>query len=74
VFGLACDATPRPVLPALDEPGANGVVQHVLDRGGEVLLVPDHASPEAFGEEGAEASVPRIVLARVVAVEPLHRA
>jgi hypothetical protein len=73
VFGSPSHAAPGPVLAAADEAGANGVIEDVLDRGGEVLLVPDHARPEAFGEKRAEATVPRIVLAGVVAVEPLHR-
>jgi hypothetical protein len=73
VFGSPGHTAPGPVLAAADEAGADGVVEDVLDRGGEVLLVPDHARPEALGEKRAEATVPRVVLARVVAVEPLHR-
>jgi hypothetical protein len=73
VFGLLGHAAPGPVLATADEAGADGVVEDVLDRGGKVLLVPDHARPEALGEKRAEAIVPRVVLARVVAVEPLHR-
>jgi hypothetical protein len=73
VFGFRGHAAPGPVPAAADEARADGVVEDVLDRGGEVLLVPDHARPEALGEKRAEATVPRVVLARVVAVEPLHR-
>jgi hypothetical protein len=73
VFGLRGHAAPGPVLAAADEARADGVVEDVLDRGREVLLVSDHARPEALGEKRAEATVPRIVLAGVVAVEPLHR-
>jgi hypothetical protein len=73
VFGLRGHAAPGPVLAAADEARADGVVEDVLDRGREVLLVSDHARPEALGEKRAEATVPRVVLARVVAVEPLHR-
>jgi hypothetical protein len=73
VFGWVSDAAPRPILAALDEPGADGVVEHVVDRLREMFFVADHPRPEAFGEEGAEASVAGIVLAGVVPVEPLHR-
>jgi hypothetical protein len=58
---------------ALDEAGPDGVLQDVLDRSGELPLVPDHGRPEALGEERAEAAVPGVVLPCVVAVEPLHR-
>jgi hypothetical protein len=67
------DAAPRPILAALDEPGADRVVEHVVDRSREVFFVADHPRPEAFGEERAEASVAGVVLAGVVAVQPLHR-
>jgi hypothetical protein len=70
---FAGDAAPRPVLPPVDEAGTDGVVEHVLDRRREVPLVPDHAGGKPFGEEGAEAPMPGVVLSRVVAMEPLHR-
>jgi hypothetical protein len=39
-----------------------------------VLLILDHARGEPLREERTEAAVARVVLSRVVAVQPLHRA
>jgi hypothetical protein len=73
VFVRRCGAAPRPLLRTIDDAGSNRVVEDVLDGGSELSLVPDHGRPEAFGKERAEAAVTGVVLARVVAVEPLHR-
>jgi hypothetical protein len=74
VFVLARAAAPGPVLPALHQAGPHRIVEHVFDRRGELPLVPDDARPEALGEKRPEAPMARVVLACVVAVEPLQRA
>jgi hypothetical protein len=56
------------------ESGADRVVEDVHDRVVEVLLVVDHPGRETLAEERATASVACVVLARVVALEPLGRA
>jgi hypothetical protein len=73
VFGSAGSAAPRPILGALDEAGADGVVEDVLDRRLEMILVVDDPGGEALAEQGAPAFVARIVLARVMAVQPVER-
>jgi hypothetical protein len=73
MFGCAGSAAPGPVLGALDEARADGVVEDVLNRGLEVILVVDDPGGEALAEEGAAALVPGVVLACVVAVQPVER-
>jgi hypothetical protein len=71
VFG---SAAPRPVLGAVDQAGADGIRQHVLDRRLEVIFVMDHPRGEALGQEGASPPVTGVVFARVMAVEPVEGA
>jgi hypothetical protein len=68
----AAAAGPRPVLGPGDEAGAHRVLEHVLDRGGEVLLALDHPRREAFAEEMAPAFAPPIERLGVDPVEPPH--
>lgn len=71
MFAFASDGGPGPVLSAFDEPGAHRVVEDVLEGVFVVLLVVDHPGGEALTEERASAAVPSVVLAGVVALEPL---
>jgi len=71
VFG---STAPGPVLGTVDEAGADGIRQHVLDRRLEVILVLDHPGGEALGQERASPPVSRVVLAGVMAVEPVEGA
>jgi hypothetical protein len=76
VFGLSVFAAsapaPGPILGAVDEAGPNGIGQDVRDRVREVLLRVDHPGAEALTEECPLAFVASVVLARVVALEPLN--
>ncbi len=65
---------PRPVSRVPDESGPDGIVHDVLERVVEVLLILDDPGREALGEERAPASMARVVLPRVVALEPLDSA
>jgi hypothetical protein len=71
MFARASDGAPGPVACVADEACPDGVVQDVLDRGLEVLLVVDHPGGEALAEECAATSVAGVVLSRVVALVPL---
>lgn len=62
---------PRPARGLGDEPGANRVHEDVLDRCRKVLLVVDHPGREALGEERTATVMARVVLPRIVALEPL---
>jgi hypothetical protein len=73
MFGLVGAAAPGPVLPALDEAGADGVVEDVVDRSLEMILVADDPGREALAEQGSSALVAGVVLAREVAVQPVER-
>jgi hypothetical protein len=72
MFGCAGSPTPGPVFGAVDEARADGVVEDVFDRRLEVILVVDDPGAEALAEQGAAALVPRVVLPRVVAVQPVE--
>jgi hypothetical protein len=74
MFARASDGGPRPVAGVLDQAGADGVVDDVLEGGLVVLLVPDDPGGEALGEERAAPSVADVVLSRVVALVPLRGA
>jgi hypothetical protein len=64
-------AAPGPLFRALDESRADGVVEHVGDRVVVVLLVVDHPGGEARTKERALAPEAGVVLAGVMALEPL---
>jgi hypothetical protein len=73
VFSLdAGCAAPGPVLAPVDQARADGVVEHVGDRSGEVRLVADDPAAEACAEEVAVAAVAVVELERVGAVQELH--
>lgn len=72
MFAFASDATPRPVLSALDEARADRVVQDVLDGGLVVVFVVDHPGGEALAEECALAAEASVVLPGVVTLRPLE--
>jgi hypothetical protein len=71
VFG---STAPGPVLGSIDEASAHRVVEDVGDRRLEVILVLDHPGGEALPQQRASPFVTRVVLTRVVAVEPVERA
>jgi hypothetical protein len=62
---------PGPLFRAFDESRADGVVEHVRDRVVVVLLVVDHPGGEARTEERSLAPKAGVVLAGVMALEPL---
>jgi hypothetical protein len=62
---------PGPLFRAFDESRADGVVEHVGDRVVVVLLVVDHPGGEARTEERSLAPEAGVVLAGVMALEPL---
>jgi hypothetical protein len=64
-------AAPGPLFRTVDESRADGVVEHVGDRVVVVLLVVDHPGGEARTEERSLAPEAGVVLAGVVALEPL---
>jgi hypothetical protein len=66
-------AAPGPFFGAFRSARADRVVEDVFDRRLEMLLVFDHPGGEALAEEGTSASVAGVVLARVVAVQPVKR-
>jgi hypothetical protein len=72
MFACRSDATPRPVLAALDEARPYGIVEDVLDRGPVVVLVMDHPGREPLGEECAFTAEAGVVLASVVTLCPLE--
>ena len=74
MFGFDRSATPRPVFRTVDESRSDGVPEHVVDRVSQVVLVVDDPGGEPLAEEGASPVVARVVLARVVAVQPVERA
>jgi hypothetical protein len=51
MFGLASSAAPGPVVGALDEARADRVVEDVLDRRLEVILVAHDPGGEALAEQ-----------------------
>ncbi len=69
-FGVAFRPAPRPVLPTLHQPGADWVVENVVGRRGEMVLVADDPRGKPLGEEVTTAAVARVVLSRVDAVQP----
>jgi hypothetical protein len=73
MFGCAGSAAPGAVFRAFDESRSHRVVEDVVDRPLEVILVVDDPRREALAEERALAFVPCVVLARVVAVQPVER-
>jgi hypothetical protein len=73
MFAFASDAAPRPVLAAVDQARADGVVEDVLDRVLVVVLVVDDPRGEALAEECALALEAGVVLSGVVALVPLDR-
>jgi hypothetical protein len=71
MFASGSDGGPRPVVRIDDEAGADRVHPDVLERRVVVVLVVDHPGGEALGEEGSTAAEAGVVLAGVVALEPL---
>jgi hypothetical protein len=71
MFAFGSDGSPRPVIRAGDQAGADRVHPDVLERGLVVVLVVDHPGGEARGEEGSAAAEAGVVLPGVVALEPL---
>jgi len=71
MFAFRSDGGPRPRVRAVDEAGPDGIIRNVGERRFVVVFVVDHPRREALGEEGATAAVAGVVLARVVALEPL---
>jgi hypothetical protein len=72
MFACGSDGAPRPVFATLDESCPNRVVEDVLERVLVVLLVVDDPGGEPLAEEGSFPPEPRVVLAGVVALDPLH--
>ena len=72
MFACRSDSAPGPVLPALHEACAHGVVQDVVQRVLVVLLVVDDPGGEPLAEERSLATEPGVVLPGVVALDPLH--
>jgi hypothetical protein len=72
MFAWPSDGAPRPVLATLDEPRANRVVEDVLECVLVVLRVVDDPGGEPLAEEGSLPPEPGVVLAGVVALDPLH--
>jgi len=71
MFASGPDGAPRPLVGVDDEARADRVVTHVFERRRVVVFVVDDPGREALREERALASEPRVVLARIVALEPL---
>jgi hypothetical protein len=72
MFACGSDGAPWPVLATRDESCANRVVEHVLERVLVVLLVVYDPGGEPLAEEGSLSAEPGVVLAGVVALDPLH--
>jgi hypothetical protein len=72
MFARESDGTPRPLLRAPDEAGADRIVEDVFDGGGVVVFVVDDPRREALCKEGALAAEAGVVFPGVVALEPLH--
>jgi hypothetical protein len=72
MFARGSDGAPRPVLAALDEARADRVVEDVVERVLVVLLVVDDPGGEPLPEECPLSAEARIVLAGVVALDPLE--
>ena len=72
MFASGSDGAPRPVLAMLNESCANRVVEDVLERVLVVLLVVDDPGGEPRAEQGSLSAEPGVVLAGVVALDPLH--
>ena len=73
MFALPSDSSPGPVVGMVDEAGTDRVGEDVSEGRVVVVLVVDHPGGEAFGEERAPAAVACVVLAGVVALQPLDR-
>ena len=71
MFACGSDGAPRPVLRALDEACAYGVVEDVVKRVPVVLFVMDDPGGEPLAEERSLATEPGVVLPGVVALDPL---
>src|SRR3954447_17309399 len=63
--GRGSGATPTVRVAGLGEACLDRVVEDVVARGGEVLVVPDHARPEAFAEQVAASPVAEVEPLRV---------
>jgi hypothetical protein len=72
MFACGSDGAPRPVFATLDESCPNRVVEDVLERVLVVLLVVDDPGGEPLAEQGSLSAEPGVVLAGVVALDPLH--
>ena len=72
MFACGSDSAPRPVLPALHEACAHGVVEDVVKRVLVMLFVVDDPGGEPLAEERSLATEPGVVLPGVVALDPLH--
>jgi hypothetical protein len=72
MFPYGSDGAPLPVLGSVDEARSDRVVEDVREGCGVMLLVVDDPGGEPLGEERAGAPETCIVLAGVVALEPLN--
>jgi hypothetical protein len=72
MFACGPDGAPRPVFAARDETGAHRVVEDVLACVLVMLLVADDPGGEPLAEERSLAPEPGVVLAGIVALDPLH--
>jgi len=72
MFASAPDGAPRPVLAALDEARANRVVEDVVHGVLVVLFVVDDPGGKPLAEQCSLALEARVVLAGIVALDPLH--
>ena len=74
MFAFPSDGAPGPVFAASDDAGAYRVVEDVLERVLVVLLVVDDPGREPLAEQRALAAEAGVVLAGVVALDPLDGA
>ena len=74
MFAFPSDGAPEPVFAPIDDAGAYRVVEDVLERVLVVLLVVDDPGREPLAEERAFAAEAGVVLACVVALDPLDGA
>jgi hypothetical protein len=68
----ASEATPGPILGAYTEAGADGIIEDVLARRGEVVVAFDDPRRVAVSEEVACSSVAPVESESVDPVQPLH--